>query len=334
MTDAAPHDLPRLAAFSAVIGADPLLIQAAGGNTSIKADGLLWIKASGMRLAEAASRDVFVPVDLAAIRAALARGDGSADRTQDFVRGDWTLRPSIETSLHAVFPQRVVIHVHCVETIAVAVREDAETILRERLDGFGWAMVPYAKPGATLAALVAARLGPGVDVVVLGNHGLIVAAETVADAEALLARVVAAISVGSAPVGAPDTAVLDAVARDGWVVPPDPALHGVALSPDRVRQARGGSLYPDHVIFCGIGVGVVEGGVIPDVPPPVPVLVVPGAGVLMRAHASDAATALVRCLSDVLLRVPGDAVLTYLSDAQNQELIDWDAEAYRKTLNG
>ena len=48
MTDLmAPADLAELRDFSARIGADPLLIQAAGGNTSVKADGVMWIKASG-----------------------------------------------------------------------------------------------------------------------------------------------------------------------------------------------------------------------------------------------------------------------------------------------
>ena len=43
------------------------------------------------------------------------------------------------------------------------------------------------------------RMRPGVDVLVLGNHGLAVAADTVEDAEALLDKVVAAVTRPSAP---------------------------------------------------------------------------------------------------------------------------------------
>ena len=76
---APPHDLPALAAASARIGADPLLIQGPGGNTSIKDGGVMWIKASGTNLADALTRDVFVPCDLAAMRAAMTAGEARAD---------------------------------------------------------------------------------------------------------------------------------------------------------------------------------------------------------------------------------------------------------------
>jgi len=42
---------------------------------------------------------------------------------------------------------------------------------------------------------------------------------------------------------------------------------------------------------------------------------------------------LARCLGDVLLRVPEGAPLSYLTDKQTAELIDWDAEKYRRALN-
>jgi rhamnose utilization protein RhaD (predicted bifunctional aldolase and dehydrogenase) len=39
-------DLAALARVSAELGSNRLLVQAAGGNTSIKDDGVLWVKAS------------------------------------------------------------------------------------------------------------------------------------------------------------------------------------------------------------------------------------------------------------------------------------------------
>ena len=61
-------DADDLRALSARVGADPLLVQGPGGNTSLKADGLLWVKASGAELADALTRDIFVPVQLPALR--------------------------------------------------------------------------------------------------------------------------------------------------------------------------------------------------------------------------------------------------------------------------
>jgi len=328
-----PADLADLRDFSARIGADPLLIQAAGGNTSVKEGGVMWIKASGTLLADALAREIFVPVNLPAMQAALDDPETDADQPARFTLGAQTLRPSIETSLHAVLPQRVVIHVHCVNTLSLAIRSDARDVLSPLLADFDWCLVPYIKPGANLAGQVRARLAKATDVVVLQNHGLIVAADTVAGAEALLGRVVDALRQPPAAPAQADTEFLDRLTGPNWAVPPaDSPVHQMALTPTRAGQATGGSLYPDHVIFCGVGVTAAEGALPPAAEGPV-LLLVPGKGVVMRKDASAGAWALARCLSDVLMRVPEDAPLTYLTEAQNAELLDWDAEKYRQSLN-
>ena len=50
-------ELAALKRLSARIGADPLLVQAAGGNTSLKQNGVLWIKASGTWLKDAVNEE-------------------------------------------------------------------------------------------------------------------------------------------------------------------------------------------------------------------------------------------------------------------------------------
>jgi rhamnose utilization protein RhaD (predicted bifunctional aldolase and dehydrogenase) len=49
--------LQELVRLSARLGADPRLIQGAGGNTSIKTGNTLWVKASGKWLAAQARAD-------------------------------------------------------------------------------------------------------------------------------------------------------------------------------------------------------------------------------------------------------------------------------------
>jgi rhamnose utilization protein RhaD (predicted bifunctional aldolase and dehydrogenase) len=48
---------------------------------------------------------------------------------------------------------------------------------------------------------------------------------------------------------------------------------------------------------------------------------------------SAGALAMARCLSDVTARIPEGARLRYLTDAENAELLGWDAEKYRQQLN-
>jgi rhamnose utilization protein RhaD (predicted bifunctional aldolase and dehydrogenase) len=248
----------QLRALSARVGGDPLLVQGPGGNTSVKQEGVLWVKASGTWLAHAAERDIFVPVALERLRQAIASGDERAEEAAQFVLTDQNpsgLRPSIETTFHAVMPQRVVLHVHCVETIAVAVRADAATILDERLRGLPFALVPYARPGLPLTRSILRELTPVKDVLVLANHGLIVASDTVEEAEARLHQVSERLRQAARPAPAADISALSRLAEGSpYHLPRFERTHATATDPVSCGFAARGSLYPDHVIFLGPGV--------------------------------------------------------------------------------
>lgn len=339
------RDFDRLLSLSARVGADPALVQGAGGNTSVKDDGILWIKASGTWLRDAAARDIMVPVYLSPLLAAIERDDPAAEKAQDFVvaeRNPSGLRPSIETTVHALMGQRIVVHVHCVNTIALAVRQDAETVIAERLGGLNWVFIPYVRPGLPLARAIRDRIRPNTDVLVLGNHGLVVAGSTVAEAEALLAHVSGLLAAPRRNAPPADPAALAALgAGSGYRLPAEAAAHGVATDGTGCRMAAGGSLYPDHVIFLGPGSAVAEGGetaaqvaermIAAGRPPPVAILF-PGKGVVMRDNATAGAEALARCLADVTALVPEGAALHYLDERENYELLNWDAEQYRQAV--
>ncbi|MER9936892.1 class II aldolase/adducin family protein [Mesorhizobium sp. M0088] len=341
-TQADAQELAALRALSASIGRSPHLTQAAGGNTSLKAGDTLWIKASGTWLKDALVDDIMVPVAMAPLLRAVEQRDRAADLPQGFTiaalnpRG---LRPSIETTVHALMPQRVVLHVHCVDTISLAVQADGEAEVARRLDGIEWAYVPYFRPGLPLARGIAEKLRPGVDVLILGNHGLVVAAETVAEAELLLRRIRSLLARPARATAAPDLAALAALAGDsGYRLPADVEAHAVALDPESRRMAQAGSLYPDHVIFLGQGSVVAEPGepvadVVARLGTPPAAILFPGAGVLMRGDASAGADAMQRCLADVTARIDTAARLNYLTAAENDELVNWDAEQYRQKLN-
>jgi len=258
------------------------------------------------------------------MRASLGAGEDRADQPQEFALEQGGLRPSIETSLHAVFPQRVVLHAHCIHTLAHAVQEDPVAAIGDKLAAFRWGCVGYAKPGANLARLVQGQVAAGCDVVVLSNHGIIVAADTVREAADKLDRVAAALRVDPVPFAPTD---LDP--PPGWREGPQ-SLSQLALDPARMAMATGGSLYPDHVIFCGMGVMASDN--VPDVDYP-PFVLMPGRGAVVRADASPGAQALAQCLGDVLVRVPEGVALHYLTLEQNGELLNWEAEQYRQPPN-
>ena len=338
-------EMTLLKALSAKVGANSLLVQAAGGNTSLKQDGVMWIKASGTWLQHAQERDIFVPVGIDPLLSALERDDPACETCTDFVRGDLNrlaLRPSIETTVHASFAHKVVVHVHCIETISWAVRDDAEERLAERLSGFRWAFVPYRRPGLPLAREIRKRLKPDTDVLVLGNHGLVVAAETVAAAEDLLMRVVPPLRRLARPVPAHDLSALEDLAQaSGYSPCPDRVVHGLAVDTVSLIQARKGTLYPDHIVFLGAGIAVMEAGETPKLAaerigragrPEPKLVVVPGKGVLLPSDATPAMHAMTRCLADVAQRLePADPVRV-LTLEDELALTNWDAEKYRQAL--
>src|ERR1017187_5080253 len=100
-------EISELVSLSAQIGRDPLLVQASSGNTSIKLADTLWIKASGTWLAHAAEGETLVPVALAELHDKL-RTASEFSGTGGWVNGSYR-RASIETAMHAILPQRVVI---------------------------------------------------------------------------------------------------------------------------------------------------------------------------------------------------------------------------------
>lgn len=335
--------VPMPASFielSARLGADPLLIQGAGGNTSIKLDGTLWVKASGKLLARAREEALFVPLPLSSVREKFLAGadDPLAGIAAAAPAG---LRPSIETSLHAVLPHPVVLHVHSVATIALAVCADGQDRLADRLSGLNWAWVPYRRPGVPLTRAVVEVLGRGsADILVLGNHGLVVGGADSASAEALLREVERRLEVVPRPVP-PRTAELDGL-PDGYRPAEDVEWHSLALDPASMRVAIACPLYPDHVVFLGPETAVVgegEGAAVAverhhrrhgQVPP---FVILPGKALLVRTDLSAAASSMLGCLVDVARRVDPSAPLRSLTVEEIGALLNWDAEAYRRRLS-
>jgi rhamnose utilization protein RhaD (predicted bifunctional aldolase and dehydrogenase) len=339
------REMSALKALSARVGADRLLVQAAGGNTSLKRDGVMWIKASGTWLQQAEIRDIFVPVALDPLLAALERDDPACETCADFVRGDLNglgLRPSIETTVHASFAHTVVVHVHCIATISLAVREDAEAILAPMLRGFHWAFVPYRRPGLPLAREIRKRLKPDTNVLILGNHGLVVAGETVAETEALLDQVVGALTRPARPMReVTEPRLVHQVHGNDFVPSPDPGVHSLALDPISLALARKGTLYPDHIVFLGAGIAVAEAGEAPGLAarragltgrPEPKLIAVPGEGVLLPRDAAPAIHAMARCLADVAVRVAASDPIRMLTREDELALVNWDAEKYRQSL--
>ncbi len=193
-------------------GADPAYVLAGGGNTSCKANGVMHVKASGTQLGTI-SEDGFVRMDVAALCAMLEKqypadddareAAALADMMAARLPGQEAMRPSVECILHAIFPKTYVVHLHPALVNGLSCGKSGAAACAE-LFGAGAAMrgvwIPLTKPGYILGktcfdAFEAFKQehGAAPQVVLMQNHGLIVAGDTAEEINRLIAGVMDAI---------------------------------------------------------------------------------------------------------------------------------------------
>lgn len=326
--------------YCARIGADPLLVQGAGGNVSWKYGDTLWIKASGTWLAESTTKDIFVPVDLAHLRQAIAQKDFSATPK---VVGDSNLRPSIETFLHALMPQRVVVHLHAIEVLAHLVHDNFQADFQSLLNvSTPWAVVEYYKPGAALAAEINAVLiqKPMAKVIFLKNHGVVIGGADVEEVNQIMSELTLALCTRPADICPPShlMSVTAANLIDQYAPVADVDIHQLALNPDLFKRLSSDwALYPDHVVFLGPRAYAYrtwealngEEKFAQDLPE---LVFIYGEGVYVTSSFNKAKQVQLRCYFDVIARQKPHSPMRVLTDIQIAELLNWDAEQYRMNL--
>ncbi|MCY3983554.1 MAG: class II aldolase/adducin family protein [Roseovarius sp.] len=305
--------------FSARLGRDPLQVQGAGGNISIKAGNVMWIKASGTELADAATSDIFAAVDLDAAKAeAFGSGDGSCKSA--LIDKSGKLRPSIETTFHAALDWNVVAHTHSVAALTHAIAPEGRRVLLDKLADLKPALVPYAKPGRPLTRAILARATPDTRIYVLENHGLIVTGPNVEKASCLLQEVETRLSMPARKIAERKIDIPPPVGFE-WH-----ASSWLAQAPHIAKLVAGHSYYPDHVVFLGSGLNA-NGS---DVDRPVRFFL--QKGIALSLDATKSQRAMLNCLSDVMSRLPCDWQPEPIGDRAENELLDWDAEKYRQAL--
>ena len=263
--------LEELAMMSNRYGANPEFVLAGGGNTSFKSQEHLWVKGSGTSLATIQPQDFVVlerallgqmwtaqyPEEEKAREAAVL-----ADMMNARVRGE-SRRPSVETLLHDLFPQQFVLHVHPTIVNGLTCSNEGEKAMKKLFPDAVW--VDACKPGYILAlackkVMDAYKVEKGKDVQILflQNHGIFFAADTVAEVDALAARVMD--SLKKAVVRQP---ALEEIAFDvEKVVAISPVLRALygENQPATVKFTACGeilsynpatkSLSPDHIVYA------------------------------------------------------------------------------------
>ena len=329
-----PRELRGLRELSARFGSDRLLVQASSGNTSMKIDGTLWIKASGKWLIDADAADFLIPVQLARAKRCLRARTAipEANSVADF-------RASIETAMHAILPQKVIAHLHSVNAVAWAVRSDALQQLSDRLSRFHWKWIPYRHSGADLAETIAdvSSRFPRTNLWMLGNHGLVVCGESCDSTEQLLAEVERCLRVDMRPLPEPDaSASKQSVAASGWRAPEYAAIQALATDPVSRKILSGGVLYPCQALFLPSTVRVPEDSALKQLPffrQRRTRNLIENGHVPCRSEMTPAEEEMLLGLTDVVQRIHFSAPIRYLSFSEVSEILNVDSENYLRAAN-
>jgi rhamnulokinase len=194
--------LGMLVDLSRSFGLDPELVLGGGGNTSVKLDGHLFVKASGASLSDIGPEN-FVDLDRAALQQVLESEPASSrvEREAAFKLAllaarrspSNSQRPSVESVLHHLMPGRFVVHLHATTVNQFACARDGRVLVGQYL-GSDVAWVGLVDPGFILARalqdeLRAFRARTGKErprAVIMQNHGVVVSGDTPEDTKAQL----------------------------------------------------------------------------------------------------------------------------------------------------
>jgi rhamnose utilization protein RhaD (predicted bifunctional aldolase and dehydrogenase)/NAD(P)-dependent dehydrogenase (short-subunit alcohol dehydrogenase family) len=204
--DSMDDDLDRIVAISRYYGSDPDFLLAGGGNTSMKTEDTLYIKASGISLADI-TRDGFVEMARGEVRDILTRSYSQDPlEREEQVKNDMLAarrhqetdaRPSVETMFHEQIDYKFVVHTHPSLINGLTCGRKGKTIAGE-LFGDDALWVGYA-PGYMLAKKVQSALtryrkmhdGREPAIILLQNHGVFVGADDPQEVKSITDGIVA-----------------------------------------------------------------------------------------------------------------------------------------------
>lgn len=365
--------IDELVSFSNIYGSNEELVLAGGGNTSAKDGDIMYIKGSGTQLATITA-DGFVKMNRRALaeiftkeypsdddaREAQALADLSAAR----MPGEENKRPSVETLLHSLFDKTFVLHLHPALVNGLTCSVGGEKLAREILGNeFIW--VDACKPGYILSKICYDKMkeyekanGKQADIIILQNHGIFFAADTVDELDEMLVDVLCKLRerVTVDPFfesgdydGEKAQKCFDAIYQiygDDAVVTYEPSVEAIkyAASPE-AAEAVMKPFTPDHIVYCrakpvyGFCNACIRGAVNEyedDYGCKPKIIIINGCGffaVDYTAKGSETAALLFNDALKVATYAQSFGGVLPMSDELADFITNWEVEAYRQKQN-
>ena len=331
-------ELNNFKKISYKLGKNNQLVQGAGGNTSIKSERSILIKASGKWLVKSLKNDIFVELNLNSIKRKI--NQSKDDNFIEDVIFNNNLRPSVETSFHALIDFKYVLHVHSIATIANSIFYESEKLLKKIL-GDDIVYIPYVRPGFPLTMVMKNLIKKDSRVIILENHGLIVAGDNLDNTYQLLLQVHRKLDkiINTYSIENINDSILNI---PGYTQKNENKYKIFKTDNKNFLSAFSKSFYPDHVAFLGPGIPFFDS--LNDAKTFIlnlskkniqlpPFFIIKKFGLFENSNVILVSKEMIDCFIEVLLRINFNLTLKSLTKEEENELLNWDAEIYRKSIN-
>ncbi len=365
--------LNELVTLSNVYGSNEDIVLAGGGNTSAKDGDVMYIKGSGTQLATITAEG-FVKMNRAALAEIFTKeypsddtareAQALADLTAAKMPGEENKRPSVETLLHSLFPHRFVFHVHPALVNGLTCSINGESAAKELFgDGFVW--IESCKPGYTLSKICydkmneyKAQTGKDADMLLLQNHGIFLAADSVEEIGNKLSEVMSKLNASLMREPDFDSGDYDGekaqkcfdviyeLYGDDAVITYEPSVEALryAESPETAKSIMK-PFTPDHIVYCkaepvyGFCQACIKGavneyldknGYMPKI------VVISGCGffaVDLTPKGSETAAMLFNDALKVATYAESFGGALHMTDELSDFITNWEVESYRQKQN-
>lgn len=350
-----------ITAISNAYGADSSFVLAGGGNTSYKTDTSLYVKPSGVTLADISEAD-FVKLDRSEVRKVFTVDDALTVELREAtvkkimansVCLDSSGRPSVEAPLHEIIPTKYVVHLHPAAVNGMSCGSTGSELCAKLFPDALW--IDYIDPGFTLAKKVADKIaeykrmnGSEPRVIFLQNHGVFVGGDSPDEIDAVYSTIMMKLdahyeiaecatelisheldrefALANAPLLR--TLLGDATPVAISVLPPFEVATR-PLTPDHIVYAKSFALITDEIAPSIIEKFATAHGYKPKV------VAVPGKAVFCAGTTVKDANTTAQLAADAgLVQQLATACggCSYMSDLQREFIENWEVEAYRQQV--
>jgi rhamnose utilization protein RhaD (predicted bifunctional aldolase and dehydrogenase) len=343
----------ELVDFSISIGLRADLVQAAGGNVSLKDDfENIFVKRSGLSLKEASSKDIFTKLNYLTNKEKVLKALENNEEDLEMNLPSHDQQPSIETSFHIFFSDRIVVHVHAINIIVWTIVKKYRDVILNIISDQPILYVPYCKPGFSITKNIHSlvrRVGIYPEVVILENHGIIVLGDNFNEINSRLDSVLSICACKTRALKSEFSNnefkwISDFKQLLNFKLPRLPLIHELARDEFNLSIIKLNALYPDHVVYLNekylilpfnddvSNLNYVKSNV--AFISTFCILIIPNHGILVNKNITHAQEEMLECWFNVVDRIPHNSEVSTLNDIEIEELNTWEAEKYRQKISG